>query len=152
MERFVFDAAFYLVQQTLVYLAKQRIVHKFFSLDTRHHSVSYRFLFGQLLATQCLQFKVLTAFCFPSLIASVMSQSLIYLMTLIASAALEGKQTSLLDVASWGPPLIDTKKQFNSLRTWASHINNAVYILLLILKTFYHIHIVLQYNHPLSVL
>lgn len=125
-----------------------RIVHKFFSLDTRHHSVSYRFLFGQLLATQCLQSKVLTAFCFPSLIASVMSQSLIYLMTLIASAALEGKslfdwrwnpQTSLLDVASWGPPLIDTKKQFNSLRTWASHINNAVYILLLILKTFYHI-------------
>lgn len=117
----------------------------FFSLDTRHHSVSYRFLFGQLLEIQCLQSKVLTAFCFPSLIASVMSQSLIYLMTLIASAALEGNpQTCLLDVASWGPPLIDTKKQFNSLRTRASHINNAVYILLLILKTFYHIlHVVL---------
>lgn len=91
----------------------------------------------ELLATQCLQSKALTAFCFPSLLASVMSQSLIYLMTLIASAALEGKslfdwrwnpQTCLLDVASWGPPLIDTKKQFNSLRTRASHINNAVYI------------------------
>lgn len=86
----------------------------FFSLDTRHHSVSYRFLFGQLLEIQCLQSKVLTAFCFPSLIASVMSQSLIYLMTLIASAALEGKslfdwrwnpQTCLLDVASWGPSI-----------------------------------------------
>lgn len=43
-----------------------------------------------------------------------------------------------------GPPLIDTKKQFDSLRTQASHINNTMYILLLILKTFYHIlHVVL---------
>lgn len=90
---------------------------------------------------------------FPPLLASVMSQSLIYLVTLIALAALEGKslfvwrgnpQTCLLDVASWGPPLIDTKKQFDSLRTQASHIYNTMYILLLILKTFYHIlHVVL---------